>query len=161
MSISEQDVIDFIYAEANLLDEHKFEDWLELFADDGVYWMPLEFGQTEEHLTTSLMYEDKLLLTVRVERLKGERTFSQRPKSRCHHILQRPQILNPQILKKGKEIKTKTAFHYTESRLDEQFFLVGWAEHILRPTGDGLQIVRKQVNLINPESAHRNIQLFV
>ena len=156
MSISEQDVIEFLYAEASLLDEHKFEDWLELFADDGVYWMPLEFGQTEEHLTTSLMYEDKLLLTVRVERLKGERTFSQRPKSRCHHILQRPQIL-----KKGEIIKTKTAFHYTESRLDEQFFLVGWAEHILRPAEAGLKIVRKQVNLINPESAHRNIQLFV
>lgn len=156
MSVREQDVIDFIYTEVQLIDERKFEDWLALFADDGVYWMPLEFGQTEEHLTTSLMYEDKLLLTVRVERLKGERTFSQRPKSRCHHILQRPQILEM-----GEFIKTKTAFHYTESRLDEQFFLVGWAEHILRPTGDGFEIVRKQVNLLNPESAHRNIQLFV
>ncbi len=156
MSVSEKDIIDFLYAEASLLDEHKFGDWLELFSDDGVYWMPLEFGQTEEHLTTSLMYEDKLLLTVRVERLSGERTFSQRPKSRCHHILQRPQILE-----NGELIKTKTAFHYTETRLDEQFFLVGWAEHVLRPTDAGLKIVRKQVNLINPESAHRNIQLFV
>ncbi len=156
MNTREQSIINFIYDEANLLDEHKFEDWLDLFADDGVYWMPLELGQTEEHLTTSLMYEDKLLLTVRVERLGGERTFSQRPKSRCHHILQRPQILEI-----GELVKTKTAFHYTESRLDEQFFLVGWAEHILRPTDAGFKIVRKRVNLINPEAAHRNIQLFV
>lgn len=157
MSAQKQDIIDFIYTEARLIDEQKFKEWLALFSDDCIYWMPLEFGQTEEHLTTSLMHEDKLLLTVRVERLHGERTFSQKPRSRCHHLLQRPEILSIE----GDTVTTKTAFHYTESRLDEQFFLVGWAEHTLRQTDDGFQIVRKQVNLINPESAHRNIQLFV
>ncbi len=156
MTLETQNIIDFIYSEARLIDERKFEDWLALFSDEGVYWMPLEFDQIEEHLTTSLMYEDKLLLTVRVERLSGERTFSQRPKSRCHHLLQRPQILDI-----GETIRTRTAFHYTENRLDEQFFLVGWAEHVLRAKGDSFEIVRKRVNLLNPESAHRNIQLFV
>ncbi len=157
MSIEKQNIIDFIHAEARLIDEQKFDIWLSLYSDDCIYWMPLEYGQTEEHLATSLMHEDKLLLTVRVERLHGERTFSQRPKSRCHHLLQTPEIVDI----KDDIIKTKTSFHYTESRLDEQFFLVGWAEHTLRKTGDSFQIVRKQVNLINPESAHRNIQLFV
>ena len=157
MSIDHQDIINFIYEEVRLIDERKFDDWLALFSDDCIYWMPLEHGQTEEHLATSLMYEDKLLLTVRVERLHGERTFSQRPKSRCHHLLQCPEVLSI----KDDTIKTKTSFHYTETRLDEQFFLVGWVEHVLRKTDTGFQIVRKQVNLINPESAHRNIQLFV
>ncbi len=157
MSVQKQNIIDFIYAEAGLIDEQKFDEWLALYAEDCIYWMPLEFGQTEEHLTTSLMHEDKLLLTVRVERLRGERTFSQKPRSRCHHLLQRPEIIE---IADGT-VKTKTAFHYTETRLDEQFFLVGWVEHTLRQTDDSFQIVRKQVNLINPESAHRNIQLFV
>ena len=97
------------------------------------------------------------MLTVRVERLHGERTFSQSPRSRCHHLLQRPEILAIE----GDNIRTKTAFHYTESRLDEQFFLVGWALHRLRKTETGFEIVRKQINLINPEAAHRNIQLFL
>ena len=57
-----------------------------------IYWMPLEWGQTDPKLTTSLMYEDKLLLTIRIERLKGKRTYSQKSKSRCHHVLQTPQI---------------------------------------------------------------------
>jgi 3-phenylpropionate/cinnamic acid dioxygenase small subunit len=157
MSASKPEIIDFIYGEASLIDEQKFTQWLDLFTEDGLYWMPLEFGQTEEHLTTSLMYEDKLLLTVRVERLHGARTFSQKPRSRCHHLLQRPEIRNIE----DDIITTRTAFHYTETRLDEQFFLVGWAEHTLRDTQDGLRIVRKRVNLINPEAAHRNIQLFV
>ena len=157
MSIERQDIIDFLYTEARLIDAQKFDDWLALYAKDCIYWMPLEYGQTEEHLTTSLMYEDKLLLTVRVERLHGDRTFSQRPKSRCHHLLQNPEILSI----RGDTVKTKTSFHYTETRLDAQFFLVGWAEHTLRKTKNSFQITRKQVNLINPESAHRNIQLFV
>ncbi|PHR55808.1 MAG: phenylpropionate dioxygenase [Robiginitomaculum sp.] len=157
MKINSQYIIDFIYAEAALIDDRKFDAWLALFSDDAIYWMPLEFGQKEEELTTSLMYEDKLLLTVRVERLHGERTFSQRPKSRCHHLLQRPEVLE---LRDGI-IKTKTAFHYAETRLDEQFILVGWVEHTLRIEDDNLKIVRKRVNLLNPDFAHRNIQLFV
>ena len=89
---TDQELIDFVLHEARLIDQHRFEEWLDLFADDGYYWMPLEWGQTDPRLATSLMYEDKLLLRIRVERLKGNRTFSQKPKSRCHHVLQMPQI---------------------------------------------------------------------
>src|SRR5918997_3715164 len=89
---SNQDLIDFVVRESRLLDEQRFEEWLDLFAEDGHYWMPLEWGQTDPRLTCSLMYEDKLLLSIRVERLKGARTFSQKPKSRCHHMLQTPQV---------------------------------------------------------------------
>ena len=74
-----------------MLDELRFEDWLDLYTEDGHYWMPLAHGQTDAKLHASLMYEDKLL-RVRVERLAGQRTFSQQPKSRCHHLLQAPTV---------------------------------------------------------------------
>src|SRR5690606_12027634 len=89
--ISDQQLIDFVYAEAKLLDSLQFEDWLDLFAEDGYYWMPLTHDHTDPCLQTSLCYEDKLLLRVRIERLAGYRTFSQPPKSRCHHLLRRPE----------------------------------------------------------------------
>lgn len=63
--ITAQVLVKFVYAEARLLDEARFDDWLALFADDGVYWMPLEPGQTDARLHTSLMHEDKLLLRIR------------------------------------------------------------------------------------------------
>jgi hypothetical protein len=68
---TDQQLIDFVIRETRLIDQHRFEEWLDLFAEDGFYWMPLEWGQTDPRLTTSLMYEDKLLLKIRVERLKG------------------------------------------------------------------------------------------
>ena len=89
---TDQDLIGFVVHEARLIDEHRFEEWLDLFTEDGHYWMPLEWGQTDPLLATSLMYEDKVLLQIRIERLKGNRPFRQKPKSRCHHVLQTPQI---------------------------------------------------------------------
>ena len=65
--------------------------------------MPLEWNQTDPRLTCSLMYEDKLLLSIRVERLKGARTFSQKPKSRCHHVLQTPQVDSPR--RRGQQLR--------------------------------------------------------
>ena len=61
-----QQLIDFVVAEANLLDELRFDDWLALFTEDGRYWMPLAHGQTDPRLHASLMFEDKLLLQVRI-----------------------------------------------------------------------------------------------
>jgi hypothetical protein len=89
-----------------------------MYADDAFYWMPLEWNQTDPRLTCSLMYEDKLLLSIRVERLKGARTFSQKPKSRCHHVLQTPQVDSRDAA--ANLYVTWTPIHYVETRLDEQ-----------------------------------------
>ena len=63
---TDRELIDFVIAEARMLDEQRLEEWLGLFTDDAYYWMPVEPGQTDPLLTTSLMYEDMLLLKVRV-----------------------------------------------------------------------------------------------
>lgn len=151
----------FLYFEAELLDNDGHESWLDLLTEDFLYWMPLEYGQTDDRLVTSLMHDDKLLLKVRIERLQGDRTFSQKPRSRCHHLLQRPQILS-----RGKDvITTRTAFNYIETRIDDQMLMAGWAEHelVAAPKGAGqpLMIRRKTVRLMNPDAAFPNIQLIL
>ncbi len=156
---TDTELAQFVYREARMLDEHRFEEWLDLFAEDGRYWMPLEWGQTDRKLTASLMDEDKLLLRVRVERLKGNRTFSQKPKSRCHHVLQMP------VVDKRDEAanvyETYTPFHYVETRLDEQQLFAGWARHTLSVDGGRLKIRMKRVDLVNCDAAFGNIQLFM
>ncbi|MDR3524250.1 MAG: aromatic-ring-hydroxylating dioxygenase subunit beta [Acetobacteraceae bacterium] len=156
---TDKDLIDFVIAEARILDELRFNDWLELFTDDGIYWMPAEWGQTDTKLVGSLMYEDKLLLSVRVERLKGLRTFSQRPKSRCHHVLQVP-IVDARDDAAG-EYQLYTPFHYVETRVDEQTLYAGWARHTLVLVDGRLRIKLKRVDLVNCDAAFGNIQLFM
>lgn len=163
MSLSDRDLIDFVYAEARLLDELRFEDWLELYADDGYYRMPLAHDQTDARLHASLMYEDKLLLRVRVERLAGQRTFSQQPKSRCHHLLQAPTVEHDHpesVPDQGRHV-VRTAFHYVETRQDAQTLYAGWTTHHLVEQDGALRIRLKRVDLVNCDAAFGNIQLFM
>ncbi len=157
---SNQALIDFVVAEAALLDALRFDDWLNLFTDDGHYWMPLAHGQTDAKLHASLLYEDKLLLQVRIARLNGARTFSQQPISRCHHLLQQP-VVSARDEATGTYI-CRTAFHYVESRRDTQTLYAGWATHTLvSQPDDTLRIQLKRVDLVNCDAAFGNIQLFM
>lgn len=156
---SDQQLIDFVVREARLLDQQRFEAWLDLFAEDGRYWMPLEWGQSDPRLTTSLMYEDKLLLKIRVERLKGNRTYSQKPRSRCHHVLQVPQI--DERNDDEPLYVTWTPMHYVEVRADQQTLFAAWATHHLTLVEGELKIRLKRVDLVNCDAAFGSIQLFL
>jgi 3-phenylpropionate/cinnamic acid dioxygenase small subunit len=153
--ISRDQIIDFIYAEARMLDEQRYDEWLALWLDDGHYWMPLDYKQADPHLVTSFMYEDLFMLRLRVQRLNGARTFSQKPKSRSNHVIQRPFI---DELNEDK-ITTHTSMHYVETRMDDQFLLALTATHELRVVDGAIRIANKRVDLLNCDAAFGNIQL--
>ncbi|MEM8701947.1 MAG: aromatic-ring-hydroxylating dioxygenase subunit beta [Pseudomonadota bacterium] len=155
MPVSREQVIDFIYDEARMLDEGRYNEWLSLWLEDGHYWMPLDYKQTDPHLVTSLLYEDMFMLRLRVERLNGSRTFSQKPKSRCHHVIQRPFV--DEITE--DRIVTNTSMHYVETRLDEQFLLALTAIHELAVVDGAIRIANKRVDILNSDAAFGNIQL--
>jgi 3-phenylpropionate/cinnamic acid dioxygenase small subunit len=157
MSLTRDDIIDFIYAEARMLDEGRFSEWLDLWLEDGHYWMPLDYKQTDPDLITSLLYEDAFMRKLRVERLNGERTFSQKPKSRCHHVIQRPFV--DEFDTDAGRFVTNTSMHYVETRLDEQFLLALVATHELKLVDGALRIANKRVDLLNSDAAFGNIQL--
>jgi len=156
---NQQALIDFVVAEARLLDEGRFDDWLRLFTEDGRYWMPLTPGQTDARLQASLMFEDTMLLKVRIERLKGARTFSQQPASRCHHLLQTPTVESRDDA--AGLFTTRTAFHFVETRRDEQTLYAGWATHTLKIVDQALRMQMKRVDLVNCDAAFGNMQLFM
>lgn len=157
MTLTRDDIIDFIYDEARMLDEGRFSEWLDLWIPEGHYWMPLDYKQKDPDLVTSLLYEDDFMRRLRVERLNGERTFSQKPKSRCHHVIQRP-FVDEFDLDAGHFV-TNTSMHYIETRLDEQFLLAITATHELRLVDGKLRIANKRVDLLNSDAAFGNIQL--
>lgn len=155
--MTREELIDFVYAEAAMLDRMQWHDWLDLFAEDGRYWMPLEWQQEDPVMQPSLMYEDPLLLKVRAERLSGDRTFSQKPRSRCHHLLQRPEVESMQ----DGVYKLRTSFIYTETRGDNLERYSGWAGHELIEVEGALKIQLKRIDLVNFDAPFGNIQLFI
>jgi len=151
-------LVRFVYDEARTIDEKRFDDWYELFAEDARYWMPLERGQPEGECHTSLFYEDKLLLKVRIERLKSPRSFSQHPPSYCQHILQQPQVDDRDA--GSNRYVVRTPFLYVETQLDEQLVLAGVSFHHLSLIDGRLRIRLKKVELANCDAALPSIQLF-
>ncbi len=157
MSVTRDDLIDFVYEEARMLDEGRYNEWLDLWLPDGHYWMPLDYKQEDPIHVTSLLYEDIFMLKLRVERLNGARTFSQKPKSRCHHVIQRP-FVDEMDDAAGRYV-TNTSMHYVETRLDEQQLLALTATHELKLVDGKLRIANKRVDLLNSDAAFGNIQL--
>ena len=149
------DPVQFVIHEARLLDEQRLDEWYELFAEDGHYWVPASPGQPDPLNHNSLAYEDKLLLKLRIERLKQPTAYSQKPASRCHHLLQTPGI---EKAAKG-EFLVRTNFIYTETRGDESQRYAAVAWHTL--AGDPLRIRLKRVDLLNCDAALPSIQLFL
>ncbi|MBS0579197.1 MAG: nuclear transport factor 2 family protein [Proteobacteria bacterium] len=156
MSTDEQELVRFVYDEARLVDEKRFDEWYELFTDDAYYWMPLTRGQPDGENHTSLFYEDKLLLQVRIERLKNPHSFSQHQPSFCQHVLQAPRLESAA----GGCWVMRTPFTYVESQRDSQILLAGvsWL-HLVR-SGERLRIRLKKVELVNCDAALPSIQLF-
>ena len=149
------DPIQFVIREARLLDEKRFDEWYELFAEDGHYWVPASPNQPDPLNHNSLAYEDRLLLKLRIERLKQPTAYSQKPASRCHHLLQTPEIERSA----NNEFVTRTSFIYTETRGDESQRYAAVAWHTL--VGDPLKIRLKRVDILNCDAALPSIQLFL
>ena len=154
--MTEAEVVRFIYKEARLLDEKRFDEWYELFTEDAYYWVPLVPGQSDPLGHNSLAYEDKLLLKLRIERLKQPNAYSQKPASRCLHVLQAPEVEEA-----DKEFRVRTPFMYTETKGDESQRYAATAWHTLVQSNSGLRIRLKKVEILNADAALPSIQLFL
>ncbi len=154
-----QQLIDFVVAEARLLNAGHYDAWLDLFAQEGRYWVPLEGArQAETDRHNAIADEDRLLLSLRIERLRNPRAFSQHPVSRGQHVLQQPQV--DRLDHAANVYELHTPFFYTEARGEQQTLLTGAWCHRLRLEQGQLRIVLKRVDLLNAPAAHVAIQLF-
>jgi 3-phenylpropionate/cinnamic acid dioxygenase small subunit len=148
----------FLYKEARLLDEKRWDEWYELFTEDAYYWVPLTRDQPDGVNHTSLAYEDKLLLQLRIERLRRHPP-AQRPPSWSQHVLQAPEI--EEADEAAGRWRTRTAFLYVEARGDEQIVLAGTVLHELARVDGAVKIRLKRVNLLNCDAALPSVQLFL
>jgi 3-phenylpropionate/cinnamic acid dioxygenase small subunit len=154
-----EDPTSLVYRDALLLDEGRYDEWLDLFADEGRYWVPLRGAmQSEAEKCNAIADEDKSLLSLRIERLRTGLAHSQQPPSSMQHVLQAPSIVE------GGEragcFVMRTPFVYAESRGDELVTLHGHYIHRLVPQGGRLRIALKRVNLVNALARLPMIQLF-
>ena len=82
-----RDVEAFLFREARLLDERKYEQWLDLFTDTATYWIPMQRGQDNALDTASLVYDDRMALEMRVRQLGLPNRHAQVARSWTSHLI--------------------------------------------------------------------------
>jgi 3-phenylpropionate/cinnamic acid dioxygenase small subunit len=141
----QREIEQFLFREAELLDHRQYAEWLSLFAEDGVYWMPAGQDDIDPQKETSLIFDDRKALGDRVARLLHPAAHSQTPPSRTRHLIGNIVLgeAEPASLHVGSN------FAIMESRLGVQRWWGGHADHHLRRDAGDWRIVRKKVCLIN------------
>jgi 3-phenylpropionate/cinnamic acid dioxygenase small subunit len=141
----------FLIHEATLLDTRRFRDWMELFADDGTYWVPAVPGQESPFKEASLFYDDRELMKTRIDRLDHPRIHVQTPPSRTAHMV--GNVIVEAANGADGEFTVGSTVIMVEYRDDAQRLFAGRQSHKLRRDGESFRIVQKRVDLINCDSA--------
>ncbi len=139
----------FLNREAKLLDDRKFTEWMDLFTDDGFYWVPL-LPEQESPNEASLFYDTKDFMKTRFERLGHPRIHSQIPHHRTCRLI--GTITGPDILS-NDEIGVRSNMLMVDYRQGVQRLFAGHVEHRLCFQAGDLKIASKRVNLINCDDA--------
>jgi 3-phenylpropionate/cinnamic acid dioxygenase small subunit len=137
----------FLIRETRLLDEGRFDEWLNLFTADAWYWVPSQPGQENPRDTISLMYDDRRLLETRVRRLASPRIYSQEPRSRTSRMIGNVTI--EEVAPDGKACTIRSKFQLIEYRRETQRIFGGTCFHHLIHGEKGIQIAWKRVDLVN------------
>ena len=141
----------FLIHEARLLDDRRFEDWMALFTEDGLYWVPAEAGQKDPWQSASLFFDDRDLMGTRIARLRHPRIHVQTPPSRTNHVVTNV-IVEEADEDAGRYLVSSSSW-VAEYRLDQQRVFAARQYHHLERDGGSFRIALKRVHLINCDSA--------
>ncbi|QTH23988.1 aromatic-ring-hydroxylating dioxygenase subunit beta [Rhizorhabdus wittichii] len=140
---------EFLYWEAELLDGGRYDEWLELFTADGAYWIPSNPVQTDPYLAPSHAFEDDLLRRVRVERFRGQYSYSLQPAPRSSRMLSNVRVrADVADLSRWSVLST---FLVTQFHGDETHRFAGGYIHELVADGEQLRIASKKIMLLDAD----------
>ncbi len=142
---TERAIARFLFREARMLDAGQFEEWLELFAPDGTYWVPSRPGQTDRKGVASIVYEDRNILAMRVRRLVQGRAHVLAPAPRTTHLVSNIEITAAD----PAAFVAESALLVAEYRDGDRRIFAGRCRHALRLIDGALRIAEKRVDLID------------
>jgi len=133
--------------EARLLDEARFEDWLALYAEECVVWVPAAERPGDPRREVTVFFDDRQRLQDRIFRLRTGKAWSQVPPSRTVRL-----VSNVEVFRAAGKLMVRSNLLLNEFRAGEARILAAWCAHRLA----GGKIEAKQVNLLERDQSLRN-----
>jgi 3-phenylpropionate/cinnamic acid dioxygenase small subunit len=147
----------FLYYEARLMDEGRYEEWLLLWTEDAQYWVPCNEDDIDPARHVSIIYDDRDRLVQRVERLQSGSVLAQQPKPRMRRLISNIEV----VARNGAELTTHSNFMLAIARAGTKQLWTGRSIHNLRTEGDSFKIARKKVLLIESDQEIPLLQFLI
>ncbi len=167
-----QEIEEFLYDEAEMLDDRRFREWLDTLSEDLVYFMPMlfnvKFGQhgqrekTREEKDMSWFNEGKWTLTKRAEQILTGVHWAEEPLSRLNRMVSNVQLTSISQTSDGKdEIGVRSRFLMYQNRCEhEEYYFSGKRNDILRREESGWKLVRREIHLPQNVLLAKNLTMF-
>lgn len=144
-TLTRPDIEDFLFAEADLIDTWKLPEWLALFTDDGVYYVPSTDVDPMAAPDNNLFYiaDDRFRLGERVKRLMKRTAHAEFPRSKIRHLIGNVRILETI----GDEWRVSCAFitHRTKDGVTDVYFGTGLYRLIQK---DGRLLIKEKRSVL-------------
>ena len=154
-------VVEFIYREARLADEARYAEWLGLWTEDGVYWVPASTdpaADPDKHI--SHIYDNRGRIETRVKLLQTGYRHSQEPASHMRRLvsnIETAQTDNGELVAESNFVLAELAIQARR----ELHWWVGRTTHRLRRVGGELKMCRKKVVLVNAAEPLPNLSFLI
>lgn len=167
-----REIEEFLYDEAQLLDERDFKTWIDTLAEDLRYFMPMEFNvkfgehATQEFTTRaeqmSWFNEGKWTLNKRVEQILTGVHWAEEPLSRVCRMVSNVQLTALQDNAAGElEVDVSSRFLIYQNRCEyEQYFFVGDRFDRVRRTAEGWRLAQREIRLHQNVLLAKNLSIF-
>ena len=139
------DVTQFLYREARLQDEHRYDDWEALWTDDAIYWVPANGSDIDPDKQMSIIYDNRSRISVRIKQFHTGKRHSQEPRSSLGRVVSNIELVEQD----GDEVTVCSNAMIFESNMRGETVWATRNEFRLRRTRDGWRMVRKKVVLVN------------
>jgi 3-phenylpropionate/cinnamic acid dioxygenase small subunit len=167
-AVDKAEIEEFLFHEADLLDDRSLEEWLKLFHKDGIYWLPIE-PNADPLRDPSVLYDDERMRTARVNQLiKTNSHWCQIPPSRTVHSISNVRVSAPQP---DGSVEVKCNLVITEIRsagprtiqygLNTQRTIAARCLYRLVKDADRWLIALKKVMLVNRDQPLENLTFLI
>lgn len=169
----QQEIEQFLYHEARILDDRNYEEWFALLADDLHYFMPTRYNRLRRESAkefsgpdeAAFFDEDKASIAMRIRRLNTGMAWAEDPPSRTRHLVTNVVVRHidpsqhPDF--SPDDLEVRSAFLVYRNRLErEENLFAGRRIDILRRTEEGLQVARRIILLDQNVLQAKNISTF-
>jgi benzoate/toluate 1,2-dioxygenase subunit beta len=147
----------FLYREARLMDEGQYREWLSLWTDDAIYWVPCNDDDGDPTRDVSFIYDNRERLEQRVDRLLSGTVQALDPKPRIRRVVSNIEI----EAEDGPDLTVASNFILGHARFDVQQFWAGRTVHKIRRDGAVFKMAFKKVMLVNADQEIPLLQFLI